>query len=97
MNNTGKTCSVCFFATTIDENRLKCHVSRPTANVGFPKVLPSDYCSYWTDPQTMDRPFFYPVALSAKEFGVGLHENGGVKPHHIGREDNNENRPKDDA
>ena len=61
MNTTGKTCANCFFGESIDmaANRYKCHVSRPTANAGFPKVRASDFCSYWTDPKTMDRPFFY--------------------------------------
>lgn len=59
MNTTDKTCAKCFFGDSIDGRRYKCHVSRPTANVGFPNVNASDYCSYWTDPETMDRPFFF--------------------------------------
>lgn len=59
MNATDKKCNRCFFGTCIDKERYKCHVSRPTANVGFPNVKASDYCSYWTNPETMDRPFFY--------------------------------------
>jgi len=61
MNDTGKNCSNCFFGVPINATRCKCHVSRPTANSGFPNVLATDYCGYWIDPKTMDRPFFYPI------------------------------------
>ena len=69
MNNTGKTCSGCFFGVHIDAQRYKCHVSRPTTN-GFPKVLGCDYCSYWTDPETMDRPFFYLLPNASRVWGA---------------------------
>lgn len=62
MNSTGKTCEKCFFGLRIDKHRHECHVSRPTKD-GFPKVRDLDWCSYWTDPDTLDRPFFYLLPL----------------------------------
>ena len=70
MNATDKKCNRCFFGTCIDKERYKCHVSRPTANIGFPKVNASDYCSYWTDPETMDRPFFYLLPNASRVWGA---------------------------
>ncbi len=91
MNATDKKCNRCFFGTCIDKERYKCHVSRPTANIGFPKVNASDYCSYWTDPETMDRPFFYLLPNDSRVWGV----TKDSQP--IAKEDNDENRLQDDA
>lgn len=75
MNATDKKCNRCFFGTSIADGRYKCHVSRPTANVGFPKVNAGDYCSYWTDPDTMDRPFFYPLPNAPQVLGAAGNNN----------------------
>lgn len=79
MNATDKKCNRCFFGTCIDNNRYKCHVSRPTSTTGFPKVNASDYCSYWTDPVTMDRPFFYPLSGAHIINQAPVCQKGGVE------------------
>ena len=89
MNATDKKCNRCFFGTCIDSDRYKCHVSRPTANVGFPNVKASDYCSYWTDPETMDRPFFF-LLPSAERPTLAGRSAKDSQP--IAKEDNDENR-----
>lgn len=85
MNTTDKTCAKCFFGDSIDGRRYKCHVSRPTT-CGFPKVDARDFCSYWTDPETMDRPFFYLLPNVARTFGTAS-----------AKETTNENEQQDNA
>ena len=55
MNATNSTCANCFFGKMRD-NKRSCHVNRPLKD-GWPLVHEDDYCSYWTDQQTLVRPF----------------------------------------
>ena len=63
MNNTDKKCRNCFFGYPIDGGeRAECHLNKPTLTRGhFPFVRGNDYCSFWTDEKTLERPFLIPV------------------------------------
>ena len=56
MNNTRNNCANCFFGKCEADHKCTCHVNRPLKD-GWPLVHGDDYCSYWTDPQTLTRPF----------------------------------------
>ena len=61
MNTTDKKCRNCFFGYPIDGGeRAECHASRPTITRGhFPIVRGCDYCSFWADEETLDRPLSF--------------------------------------
>ena len=59
MNTTDKKCRTCFFGYPLDGGeRCECHSQRPTSK-GFPTVRASDYCSFWADEETLDRPLSF--------------------------------------
>lgn len=61
MNTTDKKCRNCFFGYPLDGGeKCECHFMRPTLR-GFPLVRTSDYCGYWTDEKTLERPFYKPM------------------------------------
>ena len=73
MNRTGKVCSNCFFGTPMEKGKMcECHANRPVSSGKFPAVRANDYCSNWTDEETLCRPFAYlqteppPVQVGAK-------------------------------
>ena len=52
----------------------------PSHGERLSEVLGCDYCSYWTDPQTMDRPFFYLLPNAARMFNaVSALPKGGAE------------------
>lgn len=61
MNTTDKKCRTCFFGYPLDGGeKFKCHAKQPHMTRGtFPTVNEYDYCSFWTDEKTLDRPLSY--------------------------------------
>ena len=78
MNMTDKKYRNCFFGYPIDGGeRAECHASRPTITRGhFPIVRGCDYCSFWTDEKTLDRPLCY-ARFSATLNNKGSDEERG--------------------
>ena len=57
-NRTGNKCRNCFFGVETESGtKCECHINRPVSSGKFPPVRPNDYCGYWTDPETLTRPF----------------------------------------
>ena len=76
MNTTDKKCRNCFFGYPLDGGeRAECHAQRPTQK-GFPVVRISDYCSFWTDEKTLDRPLCF-ARFSATLNNEGSEEERG--------------------
>ena len=77
MNTTDKKCRTCFFGYPLDGGeRCECHSERPRLK-GFSTVRASDYCSYWTDEKTLDRPLsFAKYCHDLKVTGSGDEERG---------------------